>query len=99
MFNKKNCQIILMSAVKRKKYVKNKVNAKFVNFNTVFIKKYHSVHHFCFKSCLVSLEIKITVQEWYLKDVKSDGNFHSGFLLSAATTQRHFVFSSSTQGS
>ena len=46
-------QIILMWAVKRKKCVKNLVNdAKFINFNTIFLKKYHSSHHFSFKSCL-----------------------------------------------
>ena len=41
---------------KRKKSCKNKVNdTKFVNFNTVFPKKYHSAHYSSFKSCLTKL--------------------------------------------
>ena len=53
---KKNIQVILMWAVKVKNCVKNTVNkAKFVNFNTVFLKKYHSAHHFSFKSSLANL--------------------------------------------
>ena len=48
--------LVLYMDIKRKKIVKNRISdAKFVNFNTVFLKKYHSAHHFSFKSSLAKL--------------------------------------------
>ena len=45
-----------MAALKVKNCVKKWINdAKFVNFNTVFLKKYLSAHDFPFKSCLANL--------------------------------------------
>ena len=55
MFNKKTLSNYSYVSSK-KNCVKNTVNdAKFVNFNTVFLKKYQSVYHFSFKSCLTNL--------------------------------------------
>ena len=51
-----------MWALEAKTCVRNRVNdAKFVNFNRAFLKKYHIAHHFSFKSSLANLlGIKIT---------------------------------------
>ena len=55
MFNKKTLSNYSYVSSK-KNCVKNTVNdAKFVNFNTVFLKKYHTAHHFSFKSSLAKL--------------------------------------------
>ena len=54
MSNKKALSNHSYVSSKRKKMCR--VNdTKFVNFKTVFPKKYHSAHYFSFKSCLTKL--------------------------------------------
>ena len=109
---KKNIQVILMWAVKGKNCVKNTVNkAKFVNFNTVFLKKYHSAHHFSFKSSLANLlgnKVTNFYQKHWLLIFKMVAQRFEGwwkfsiFILVSYFQQQlpkdFLLFSSSTQG-
>ena len=91
--------------------VKNTVtDAKFINFNTVFLKEYHSTHLFSFKSCLKNLlGNKITnfyQKQWSLIFKMVAQRFEGWWKLSVFILVFYFqqqlpkdflVFSSSTQ--
>ena len=88
-----------MWAVKAKTCVKNRLNdARFVLFNTLFPRKYHSAHHVFFKSCSVNLlgmKIANFYQQYWLLISKrqlkdSNGDENSQFSLWFFTFSNNF---------